>query len=529
MTSLPTTIPPWYQLKDNGEKGWTPETSDITTSNQAPENKVIREAWYAKNIPTYSPPVSKKATLKAQVLTPIQVGGGSIANEMILPAQIGGYPCIPGSSIKGALLSWLRRQWKDMEAEEQSFWQTLIEADWQGWKPRAIRCQSVPLKELRPYPLNPQQSWQVLNNHDDRSKLAIQWQAGPQEPPSTQPDKLAFQIELRNTPDSKQKQWVSQRLAETLLHQGIGRGKASGFGRLAERSPEGQWEIKLTGMKPAIQTRNVPKEIPGEYRWSPQVLRAHLRGWFTRLALAQLEPQNAAKMTDHIFGGLARPARLNLTSFRVYAGKTLNTSAASNRSSDRSRNAGQEDTRYANILRQDAEDVWAIRVLCNDDFIPLVGALLELTQQLGGLGPGWRRPPHSFRNDKVYRGSQFTTTTDYGNLKLPDLIANLQAQIGDLAAQYQVPIAQPAALPQGSIYSIWRSDNREQWRDIVHGVCSTSNQDNLAHRPAWCGDTAHRPSGYSARQHDDHCLVTIFEAGIAPTLEGMGFARIWPE
>jgi CRISPR-associated protein Cmr6 len=526
MTALPTQLPRWYQLQETGEKGWTPQTSDIIDSQSKPENKGIREAWYAKNLPTYSPPVPKKAPLKAQILTPIQVGGGSIANEMILPAQIGGYPCIPGSSIKGALLSWLRRQWADIAPDEQRFWQNLIENNWQGWKPRAIRFESVPLKNLEPYPLNPQQSWQVLNNNADRSKLAVQWQAGPEEPPSTNPDKLSFQVALRIPPDSQQQKWLTQRLEETLLHQGIGRGKASGFGRLASRTPQGQWQIQLTGMKPGIQPRSKKDNIEGKYRWSPQVLRANLRGWFTRLALSQLSPDNAERLASYIFGGLACPARLNLTSFRVYAGRTINTLAQTKTSPNRHRQS--EADPYANIPRHIAEETWAIRVVCNEEFTDLIGALLELAQRLGGLGPGWRRPPHSFRNDNIYRGSQFSATTAYSEMPLTELISNLQAQIRDLANHRQLPVAPPHDLPHGSVHNIWRSDNPEQWRDIVHGVCSTSPPAGSENRPAWCGDTANRPSGYSARQHKDHCLITIFESEIATTLRQQGFHCIWP-
>lgn len=523
MASLPTTQPLWYQIDPgNPEKGWIPKTEHIIISPQKPENKVIREAWYAKNQLAYAPP-SKKATLTAQILTPIQVGGIRVTNEMTLPAQIGGYPCIPGSSLKGALLSWLRRPHPTMSPEEQTFWQSLIEPNGQGWKPRAIRFESTPLKNLEPYPLNPQQSWQVLNNQEDRTRLAIQWQAGPQEPPTPNPDKVAFQVNLRHSPTPQQKTWITQRLQETLLHQGIGRGKASGFGRLGKTS-QGQWTIKLEGMKPAIQTRNLKDGINGQYRWSPQVLRAHLRGWFTRIALSQMTQANAINLTNQVFGGLGRPARLNLTSFRVYAGRTLGTNGQTSKTSD---NNG-----YANILRQDAEETWKIEALCNSDFIPLVDALLELSQRLGGMGPGWRRPPHSFRNGTVYRGSRFTTTTQNSHQSLPDLIASLQAQIQYLARQYNLPIAPPNPLPQGSIHSIWQSNKPDHWYDtIVHGVCRTSNNPG---RPAWCGSSKTRPSGYTVRQHkghqpqDNYCLITIFEATIAPTLQAQRFAQIWP-
>jgi len=525
MTHLPTELPQWYQLQDNEERGWTPKTEDIIYSAHQPKNNIIREAWYAKNQTAYTPPTPKKPTLNLQILTPIQVGGGSLPEGMILPAQIGGYPCIPGSTVRGALLAWIRAQWQELPTDEKEFWSSLMQCDHAGWNPRAIRFESVPLKTLRPYPLNAQQSWQVFYDKNPKGSnrlpaaLSLQWQAAPKEPPGPGPEKIPFQVILHHKPSQQQQTWLQNRLTETLQQQGIGRGKASGFGRLTERLPQkSQWEILLTGMKPGIQTHSPQDNILGQYRWSPQVLRANLRGWFTRIALSQMTEPNALQLTAKIFGGLESVARLNLTSYRLAAERTITP-----------KNSQTNTPGYANIPRKDAEETWKIGVQCNDEFKPLIGALLELAQRLGGLGPGWRRPPHDFKHkakkDKIvtiYRGSQFTTETEDKGRDLNDLIAHLQTQMRDLAQTHNLAINPPRVLPSGCIHSIWRSDNPDQWREIVHGVCATHNPD----RPVWCGTSSTRPSGYAAREYDDHCLITVFEEAIATTIGQHEFQQI---
>jgi len=518
--SLPTELPKWYTVPEHEDKGWTPQTSDIIQASAKPENKVIREAWYAKNNPTYTPIAPKKPTLQLQILTPIQVGGGSLPEGMILPAQIGGYPCIPGSSLRGALLNWVKSVWDKaeppykMEPPEQNFWNTLIQDDRSGWRPRAIRFESIPLKNLEPYPLNAQQSWQVFL--EANKALSIQWQACPQEPPSTQPEKIGLQVIPSHPLQSQEKMWLNDRLRQALEQQGVGRGKNSGFGRLVETIPNEFWKLDLTGMKPGIQTRDNRKNIEGKYRWSPQVLRANLRGWFLRLALSQFSKADAEKLTDRIFGGFGSPAQLKLFSYRGYAGKVVQANSQPQ--------GNQGGNSYANFPKKDADETWVIKVKCNEDFKPLVGQLLELAQRLGGLGPGWRRPPHVLTRFNGFRGSEFTTTTDYNDRSLADLFQVLNQSIHTLANQHHLRLRPPQSTPLGAIHSIWKSENPSQWEDIVHGVCSTSAKN----RPRWCGST-NRPSSYSVREHENYCLITTFEAEVGQTLQQHGFNKIWPQ
>lgn len=501
---LPTEKPKWYTVEeDRNDKGWTPKTSDITSK---PENREIIAAWSG----TYYPASPQNYTVKInklRVVSPIQVGGGSFPEGGVLPAQVNGVPCIPGASTRGAFLSWLRKNWSQFDSEEQQFWSSLISEDSQCWQPKKIRFESILLKDLKPFPLNAQQSWQVF---DQRSNaLGIQWQVSPKHPPNPDAaDKFDLHVIIKPTPTQEQKKQVEKRLKEFFQQQGIGRGTASGFGRLANTIPRGKWEIELTGMKPCVQAHDPKNNLMGQYRWSPQVLRANLRSYFTRLALAWLSPENAKALTDKIFGGFGSPARLVLTSYLRPIGRNV-------------QNQGDSQG-YTNIPAREAHSVWKIPVDCNDELQDLVGDLLELSSRLGGLGPGWRRPPHKLESFGGFRGSQFNYTPDQPEISHSDLIQRLYGRVKSFAQEFNYPLLREPQTVSGGINSIWQGD-ADQWREIVHGICSSKNRD----RPAWCGRSNSRPSGYSVRQYEDHCLVTVFDPQVEATLRAEEFRCIW--
>ena len=502
MHPLPETRPKWYQVDEEKGKGWTPQTSDI--SYQA-ENREITGAWSG----TYYPPSPQNYTVKInglKVLSPIQVGGGSFPEGGTLPAQVNGVPCIPGSSIRGAFLSWLRHNLTQFSEGEQQFWSQLMSADGKSWQPRKIRFETILLKGLKPYPLNPQQSWQVFETNNN--KLGIQWQVSPQHPPRPGADTFDLHIIIKPTPSDEQKEWVQKRVNEFLEQRGIGRGSASGFGRLARRVPDGKWEITLTGMKPCVQPHIPNQNQEGQYRWSPQVLRANLRSYFTRLALAWLSPDQAEQLTNEIFGGLGCPARLVLTSYLRPIGRNINHNQANQQG-------------YTNIPAREAHAEWHISVDCNNELQGLVGDLLELSSRLGGLGPGWRRPPHQM-NRRVFRGSQFSYTPNPDPISHCKLIQRLYERVKSLAQEFNYNLFENPQQVTGGLNSIWEG-NPHQWRDIVHGICS-SNRDN---RPDWCGDSRNRPSGYAVRQHEGNCLVTVFDPAVEATLQAEEFCCVW--
>lgn len=501
MSLLPTQCPKWYQpSEDDPTKGWTPKTSDIIDRR---ENHEIVNAWNG----TYYPDHSHKSTVdldRIKILSPIQVGGGSFPEGGILPAQIGGVPVIPGSSLRGSFLHYLRSNWPQFELSEQQFWLSLTNQNLTAWQPRKIRFSNILLKNLKAFPLNAQQKWQVFN---ERSKqLGIQWQVQPKEP-INHPSALRFrlQVTLKDTPTPEQKNWLKARLETMLKFQGIGRGTHSGFGRLADNTPFGTWEIQLTGMKPCIQAQDNQHHINGKYRWSPQVLRAHLRSYFTRLCLSLMARNDAERLTEIIFGGFGHISQLTLTSYFTMMGRQ-----------------GAGGSGYVNIPASEAHSIWTIQVDCNQEFKTLIGKMLELTSRLGGLGPGWRRPPHKLERFGGFRGSQFTVKTDYHGQSLGDLITQLQQEIQNLAQRFNITIPPTPPPNPGRIISIWQGKS-DQWDDIVHGVCSTK----ATNRPQWCGNSNLRPSGYSVREHSDYCLITVFDSPVETILENQGFSRIF--
>lgn len=517
MPSLPTQRPKWYGLKDNEERGWTPLTSDIVDN---PQNREIARAWALDN--TYKTSKSEKATLKLdrlRILSPIQVGGYIMPEGGILPAQIGGVPCIPGSSLRGAFLHYLRQQWDSIDPEEQTFWQSLMLPERQGWQPRAIRFEIIWLNNLGPYPLNPQQKWQLFDTKEN--KLGVQWQVNPK-PPSPKADYFSLSVLIPKSINQTEKDWLQQRLEEMLLKQGIGRGTHNGFGRLALKFPDGNWEITLKGMKPAIcahRTHQGQVIQKGEYRWSPQVLKASLRSLFHRLALSQLSPNNAQQLTNIIFGSFKTPALLNLFSYWHSIPRQIGT-----KPNPPSNHQHQNTTKYNNIPQADANSTWLIKADCNLEFQTLIGQLLALASRIGGLGPGWRRPPHEMRNGTIYRGSQFTVTglAQDDTQSVVDVLQAAIATVQDLARQRGLTLTPPSPLPNGCIQSIWQGD-ADQWdKEIVHGVCASA----AANRPQWCGNSEDRPSGYAVRQYDDKSLITVFDPAVEATLRGKGFIQI---
>ncbi|HEY9863770.1 MAG TPA: RAMP superfamily CRISPR-associated protein [Candidatus Obscuribacterales bacterium] len=504
--NLPSTRPCWYGISEP-EAGWIPKTEDIG---------IIKDTW--KNHIHYE---NSNATVKIEGLkpiSPIQVGGGSLPEDHILPANIAGVPVIPGSSLRGAFLNWMRKTWDSIEEEEKLFWEELIDTENWRWKPRKIRFENINVDDLlKPFPLNPQQEWQIFYDQSSRNKLGVQWQIPAVEPSKninppviknknvTRPLKvkgslspICIQINNSYNISEIQKEWLANRFQAMLKEQGVGRGTASGFGRIAKEIPnQGTWEIKLTGMKPCIDAK---KEL---YRWNPQVLRACLRGYFTRLALGVLLKEGAKELTNRIFGSTDNRGKLTLTSY-----------------------LSNVDNSHQNANHQ----LWLIQIDCNPELKDLINNLLKLASSLGGLGPGWKRPFHSYEKSffnlkenkedkrKLDRGNQFEisqfSSFAESNFQvigqyLNNLISQIKEQIVSFASQENISVPASNKPELGMIFSIWFSSNQEQWRKIVHGICSTKTCDKS--RPEWCGDHKNRPSGYSVRQHDQFCLITVFD------------------
>ena len=171
------------------------------------------------------PPKNATHTLKSlQVRTPIQVGGGSLPEGGILPAQIGGVPVIPGSSgarcpaKAGSTPSGPPSPTTNKPSGKPSC--RLTTAVGSPAKSRfgdhlAQRSQTLS-------PPSPSKKWQLF---DEKKQTAGRPVAGfPQPQHPVNPDKFVLQVQLPQTPTPEQKAWLDNRLKEMLLQQGIGRG-----------------------------------------------------------------------------------------------------------------------------------------------------------------------------------------------------------------------------------------------------------------------------------------------------------------
>lgn len=107
---------------------------------------------------------------------------------------------------------------------------------------------------------------------------------------------------------------------------------------------------------------------------------------------------------------------------------------------------------------------------------------------------------------------------------LTELIPRLTQQIQDLAQKYGIPVLQQPYRGAGQVFSIWESQTSRAWMELVHGVCSTSANP----RPDWCGSSEFRPSGYSVREIEDRCRITVLDPDVVPELVNMGFQQVWP-
>jgi hypothetical protein len=237
---------------------------------------------------------------------------------------------------------------------------------------------------------------------------------------------------------------------------------------------------------------------------------------------------DATNLTNKLFGNTNLHSKISLTSYLSYIEKPQ-----------------KLDKDFYNIPVDKAYETWVIQVNCNTEFENLVDQLLKLASFLGGLGPGWKRPPHDFRGEKLFRGSQFSVKYIKQKEDYSLTCQNVEQEINNLLTTLlkiirNLPEAKNLVQRQGnhelgSIIGIWKGASKEIWKKIVHEVCSSSEPD----KPDWCGISAEdiknkkalknnqqssktiikkskkeeRPSGYAVREYkqENFCLITVFE------------------
>jgi CRISPR-associated protein Cmr6 len=110
----------------------------------------------------------------------------------------------------------------------------------------------------------------------------------------------------------------------------------------------------------------------------------------------------------------------------------------------------------------------------------------------------------------------------FSGTDLPELIHQIQEEIKSLARENSLLTTNPQ-IAHGSFVSVWKGEPG-QWYELVHDVCKTKDNPE---RPDWCGTSEGHPSGYSVREYDDHCLVTVLDKDVEGKLEEMKYKKIW--
>ena len=153
---------------------------------------------------------------------------------------------------------------------------------------------------------------------------------------------------------------------------------------------------------------------------------------------------------------------------------------------------------------------------------------MSLASKLGGLGKGWRRPPHNkFKetiNYDLYMGSSFSITPENTNSSVQSLLENLKKQIGELAKNRGIKLVTFEEPPLGSIVSVWHSMT---WNgEIVHDICSTNKKNRKGQKkPSWCGGQ-NRPSGYAICDRGNYYIMTVFDRKIEEKLRE-SYSNVW--
>lgn len=313
------------------------------------------------------------------------ISNSGIDDGIIRPVTgAGGWPLIPGSSIKGLFRRACRRVAPDqlirwcggfVKAGEENVLQPGLlrfHGAWpadDGWK--------IDLLDIT----HPQQKWQVgIPSEKRKGAFGVV---------SLYQPKLQIGLSCSAPFGSKDqfdsKEWGH--IMETLraaLEQGIGGRTCVGYGSIGAFGGDLLFECALEGQGPAAKLLN------GKREFRPNMFRAAIRGMALRLFGGVTNATTARQVVGRLFGSIDREDD-----------KEVNVGLLATAYTDASWELGSfgwlkyRQPTYATSGRLQ----WRLTRRCEkgeDEALlaELLGALHGLTMSLGGFGRGWRRPDH---------------------------------------------------------------------------------------------------------------------------------------
>ena len=287
----------------------------------------------------------------------------------------GGWPMIPGSSIKGLF----RRACAAGQLE-----------DWCGSsdakKPGVLRFHGAWLMDSSWTAklldvTHPQQNWQIGfekggENHNANAIVSLY--------------KPTLYIGLSSSADLNQYDWVSiEATLRSALDLGLGGRTSAGYGSTGRLSGNIVFQCGLEGegaaSKLLLKTRECPNGIP-EFR--PTMFRAAIRGMALRLFGGLTDERSARETVGKLFGSLGGDEGQNVgliaTAYADFDTR-LGSYGRGGLAQPTYATHGQLQWRMSRQCR-DGED----EALLSE----LIACLHGITMSLGGFGRGWRRPDH---------------------------------------------------------------------------------------------------------------------------------------
>jgi CRISPR-associated protein Cmr6 len=359
----------------------------------------------------------------------------------------GGWPLIPGSSIKGMF----RRACRDQAPQKLMDWcgGTVPGEDGPSIQPGWLRFHGAwPADDRWTSGLldlaHPQQEWQVgIGSRKNDGAFAVVSLYRPR-----------LVIGLSSSIPLADEVWEEiMAILRSALAMGIGGRTCVGYGSSGRLTGDLLFESALEGQGPAA------KLLDGTAEFRPTMFRAAIRGMALRLFGGITDARTARQVVGRLFGSLS-PDDDRAGNVGILA--TAYTEATAELGSFGWQNYQQPIYATSGRLQ------WRRMRACSGGeeealLIELLAALHGLTMSLGGFGRGWRRPDHRiFRRqyDKTPIGCHWQWR-DVANLppwihiQSPEALSKLLERSRRLARQWLKATGQPIGGPA-------------PWREVIH-------------------------------------------------------------
>ncbi|MEN8444695.1 MAG: RAMP superfamily CRISPR-associated protein [Cyanobacteria bacterium J06555_13] len=339
---------------------------------------------------------------------------------------------IPASSIRGVVRSWAKQRPSLVNRMNALLGQQNQQDDITPGKIEFL--DAWPVNAITPTldVVTPQEKFQVFHDPEIKSQPHALYTFGDGKKP------VDIVIAIRGIPGKTTTaeveevwQWVQQ----AMQSDGIGSRTSSGYGALSApeafspapniRGPQPNYVVQRFSFQLFSQGCYGADSINPELR--PTHWRGWLRSWLLRFFLGVMSEKNAQKTVAEIMGSLGENERATKGKIKIVLEDT---------------EEGRRSQNFPYFYKWQGDlMISGPKNILNGIVLPI----MRFAATLGGLGRGWRRPLHYYKNLPVSRGSQ---------LNLYQLAPNRPA------LPWQIRL-QPEDWPM--LYSRWQTSVQSKW------------------------------------------------------------------